>query len=212
MELSEKHVHKLETKEAKLQENLPFQVKMLQLGVETQGKSTFMDKLINVVEYMQLLSQIVFLNSRFTYAKNPGLLYECVLYILKIFNPCFLISSERNRPLLISLFILVISVLIYQALLATSIGLIVWKFDKGDRRLRKLWKWNLKMIGRCTTYFIISFFVNVLEAHPDVTSISKALIISIAVIVGLFQVVSSIALWIRYPYILPNKQLFFSKE
>ena len=132
------------TKQKDSFQQIPLDIKMIQLGIEIKGKISIMDKVILLVEYMQLLSQIIFLNSTFTHSKNPGLLYESVLYILKIFNPCSLIPTERNDLLLQSLFAVIICLFAVKVFLISYIALIAFYGKEGNQYIIAFWKWILK--------------------------------------------------------------------
>jgi len=197
-------------------QQIPLDIKTLELGVETKGRLSFMDKAILFVEYMQLISQIIFQNSTFTHSKSPGLLYNSVLYILKIFNPCSLIPTETRNLLLISLFIVIVCFLAVKILLLGYIAFIAYTGREGHRWFVALWRWILKIDGRCCSFFIASFCLNVIQAFHEgnshVKSLNYSMIISLTVLVNLLQNAFVVLIWVRYSYILPSKQLLSAKN
>jgi len=189
------------------------------LSFQNSRFSDFVEGLILLLEFVQLIAQSLLLNpaSYDNHANEPDPDYiQGIMYFAKVFLPGYWISYEDgNSSSLIILFI-VFALMMLKFLL---FGYVVALAYRGIRRfefLLKLWGIIFKIQGRILCILLTSFWANAIVAVAkqgvNLKGVSNSVILAIGLILIIWEYAFSFFLQIKVCYHLPTKNLLSAKS
>jgi len=199
------------------QDRSSFKTKFALLSFYKIKFSPWTDSIILLLEYLQLISQIILSPS--TNYDSPGyntFFFNIVVYFFKIINPSYLLTYHESDTVTSTVLVILFC---FTMLKLTLFGYILlaslWDY-RIDAYLSELWKWIFKLQARVTYFLLTSFWVKaIIEAREGdfrmfgLDETGLIVLSSIALVIEFFF---SFVLKFQFSYVLPTENLLSSKN
>ena len=184
-------------------------IAMISLFGDSLSSSIFSQKLLLLLEYLQLLSPIL-LFALFFQQKQETSLPENLLSLARLINPGLWISFTELKTFEILILIGLLTFKILQYLLLLWI---IYKFRQNSqpqKLLIKVWRTLFNIQGRVLYFYMTFFWVNMAMVDQEETRDKGRVAESFVVIILDFAF--SLLLYTRYHYMLPMKNFLSGKD
>jgi len=174
------------------------------------------EKLLVLLEYLQLMSQGILLYSALDKTSDVGIVENIVYYFFKIVNPSCLLDYDGPSSTVWAVVGIMFGFTSLKYALSTYI-LLVAKWDlTGNKVLVSIWRWFFKVQARFMCYFLTSFWVNTIlnisNENFDTTTVNETLLtVALGILVGV-EYVFSYLLETQFCDILPRKNFLSGKN
>jgi len=195
------------------QSHSSFKTKIALLSFYKVNFSKWTDKLLLVLEYLQLMSQIILSQDDST--TNYDLPFQIIIYFFKLINPSYLLGFDREHSAAFAVLILILCCVILKLMLFAYVVCVSLGHTKKFSWLIDLWRWVFKLQTRLIYFLFTSFYLRAmvlsLEGSAS-TPIGKTAIMCITCFVIVIEFVFSLMLETQMGYFLPDKSFLASKN
>ena len=122
--------------------------------------SSWVEKLILIFEYLQLMSQALFASSLlFESSNHRQYLYKIIIYAFKLVNPSELLSYESSDSMTLTVLVMVFCCTLSKIALFAKVIDVSIRNKKMNSWLLLLWRWIFKLQTRVLYFLFTSFWV-----------------------------------------------------
>ena len=195
-------------------------VKIALLTFHNMRFSSFISKILLIVEYAQVASQILLLNLDLSPNNNDinngSISLKLIIFFAKLFNPGYLLLLQEDTTLYKATFIALLIYIFLKYMLVAYIFLTTY-YNKSQQKLLVItWQWLFRIQGRVLYSIVTSCWIFVIiEVLGNNSLMSEALNVCILVLSCIFimiECIFSLYLYIQFCYVLPTKNFLSSKD
>jgi len=194
-----------------------FKTKLALLSFYKVHYPKWINQLLVVFEYLQLMSQVLLLPGASydnpEYYKFP---FQIVVYFFKLVNPSYLLTYESRDTTTLTVLIMVLCLVLLKLLLfAYVVCMSLWGWKKKNW-LVYLWKWVFKLQSRVIYLLLTTFWIRALifslEDNLGAIQMNKGGVVCVTVFVVLIELALSLIIETQFCYVLPCKNYLSSKN
>ena len=208
------------TLESFCQNKSSIKIKVALLTFHNGKFSTWIEKLILLFEYLQLISQSLLLyESAQNFSQTSEKTFiNGVFYFFKLVNPCYLLSYNEDQKLVTFCLTALICYTFLRVLLLGYVFLVALKGFKKISWLISLWQWIFKLQGRIAYFFIASFWTRLIvnnsesEDSYSLYGTGNSGNVGIGIIMITIEFLFSLTMETQFCFVLPSKSFLSSKN
>ncbi len=208
------------TLETFCQNNTFFKIKFALVTLFNVRYSKIFEKSLLVIEYLQLISQVLLLHPILFDTIDQDLrnsfLFQVVVYFFKLLNPSYLLNFTKEDPHIVPVLCLVTAFAVIKTLLPLYIIYVASQREKDSSWLVNLWRWIFRMQGRILYYFVSSFWVRgiiaISKGEFEVGALPNYIVVVFFVLFMLIGYFSSMFLEIQFQDALSSKNFLDGKN
>ena len=177
----------------------------------------WVEKLILIFEYLQLMSQALLASSLLDKDLNQSsYFFQIITYAFKLVNPSYLLSYESSDSMTLTVLVILFWCTLLKILLLANVIYVSSRNKKMNSWLNLLWRWTFKLQNRILYFLFTSFWVRAMietqEREFGPFGMGKVRVLFLSSLVLAAEVLFSLALETQLCCFLPTKSFLSSKN